>query len=794
MKNLKMLYIALIALVAGTFGACTTDFEAGPQASGPQVSFMPNNVTAIEFTGAAGEETQKLVLSRSNTAEELEVYIFADVKKEDKAIFSIPEFVTFAAGEATAELVMTIDQSKMENDTDYTVGFYIDETLTTPYGYAEWTIKFALNPWELVKAADGSNAKAKFRCNDLLTSLFNINGEVEVEVNMYEHKSIKGYYKFEDPWTPSIAYGFEYPSIEAALADGISTTNADFLVDATNPKQVVFAQQALGIDLGYGDMIVESGYPRYMDAAAGAGTLEEGVITFPTKGCIFAMPGYSSSAYYANTGGLFRIVLPGVDIADYSLAVEYDGMDVAADNKTTTAKFKFTYGDDVTGIKYMIVEGNIEADPTEALNTLFAGTSEAILSVEDFEKGAKVVGVKAGMERGSYTIVAAPADKSGELRAKSAVVKQFYFMGLGETIDTTCQAEAAMVLPSEFNPALVAQYPDQTSLIAVMSGTEIKSVAYYLNTTEIIATWTGTPEELVAEYGSELPAQYLENVNSEDGFATPFTKRASDTEYGLIVVFTNTYGESKTVVATKKTAAYDYSDYTGELVIGQYYLSSVVATQSGERTYENLFTVAPNGDSTTEFLVSDLGLADGNQHKFYANYDAAAGTFTVTGVYAGAESYGNIFGAVTYGTYGQYTYTIFAGESGRETIVFGVDPTTKALSSLQTDFEVGVIQNGSYIGFLAAYTAATATVAPYTASTTSSVKPASVTNVPFSSVKVDKSFAAMKNSFAGIKAAGALESGKNTIKTVKPSVVENYTPVKVKGCKDVKANAEAFRL
>lgn len=790
MKNLKMLYIALIALVAGFFGACTTDFEAGPQASGPQVSFMPNNVTAIEFTGAAGEETQKLILSRSNTAEELEVYIFADVKKEDKAIFSIPEFVTFAAGEATAELVMTIDQSKMENDTDYIVGFYIDETATTPYGYAEWTVKFALNPWELVKAADGSNAKAKFRCNDLLTSLFNIDAEVEVEVNMYEHKSIKGYYKLEDPWTPSIAYGFGYSSVEEALADGITTTHADFFIDATNPKQVAFAQQVLGIDLGYGDIIVESGYPRYMDAAAGAGTLEEGVITFPTKGCIFAMPGYKDSAYYANTGGLFRIVLPGIEIADYSLAVAYDGMDVAADNKTTTAKFKFTYGDDVTGIKYMIVEGNIEADPTEALNTLFAGTSEAVLTVEDFEKGAKVVGVKAGMERGSYTIVAAPADKSGELRAKAAVVKQFYFMGLGETVDTTCQAEAAMVLPSEFNPGLVAQYPDQTSLIAEMIGTEIKSVAYYLNKTSVIATWEGTPEELVAAYGSALPAQYVEKVNSEGGFATPFSKLASDTEYALIVVFTNTYGESKTVIATKKTAAYEY---TGELVIGQYYLSSVVTTNSGQKTYENLFTVAPNGDSTTEFLVSDLGLADGNQHKFYANYDAAAGTFTVTGVYAGAESYGNIFGAMLYGTYGQYDYTIFAGESGTETIVFGVDPTTKALSSLQTDFEVGVIQNGSYLGFLAAYTAATATVAPYTAATTSSAKPASVMNVPFSSVKVNKSVVAMKNSFAGIMAAGSLKSDKKALKTVKPSVVENYTPVKVKGCKGVKADAEAFR-
>ena len=148
MKNLKMLYIALIALVAGTFGACTNgEFEAGPQVSGPQVSFVPENPVSVDFTGNAAENTQKLTLSRVDIKEAYTVFVLAEVEKGAESFFTIPETVTFAAGEATAELVYTVDQSKFENDKTYTVKFYLDEEVVTPYGYAEWTVAYALNPW-----------------------------------------------------------------------------------------------------------------------------------------------------------------------------------------------------------------------------------------------------------------------------------------------------------------------------------------------------------------------------------------------------------------------------------------------------------------------------------------------------------------------------------------------------------------------------------------------------------------------------------------------------------------------
>ena len=648
--------------------------------------------------------------------------------------------------------------------------------------------------WVLLTDPSGNNAKGKFRGNDLISSLFGIDPYVEVEVNIYEHKSQPGYYKIEDPWTPSIALGFGDSSVEG----GIATTHADFFIDASNPKEVVFAQQALGIDLGYGDMIVESGYPRYMDAAAGAGTLEQGVITFPTKGCIVAMPEYNSeSAYYANTNGLFAIALPGyklphpcyITIGVGQVSQVYP--DLASQYPDYSSFAYGLFGEDIVRAKFLICEkatlqSYIAQGMSEEGVILQYGTdlNDRLSELN----GDGILEIASNLKPETTYYVLLWAENS---YGKSAYTKQGVITASVSTEENPCQAEAAMVLPSEFNPELVAQYPDQTSLIVMMSGTDIASVSYYWNTTSTIATWEGTPEELVATYGAALSAQFIEKVNSESGLATVFSNLAADTEYALIAVFTNTYGESKTVVATKKTAAYEY---TGELVIGQYYLSSVISTQSGERTYENIFTVVPNGDSTTEFLVSDLGLEDGNQHKFYANYDAAAGTFTVTGVYAGAESNGNIFGTVLYGTYGQDGYTIFAGESGTETIVFGVDPTTKALSSLQTDFEVAAFDSDSnYLGIFTAYMAATATVAPYTASTTSSVKPASVVKVPFSSVKINKLSVQKVDKFQTVKSAGVVSNGKKLstkgIEIVKPQSTGGLARLKKSAISTIKVDA-----
>ena len=399
------------------------------------------------------------------------------------------------------------------------------------------------------------------------------------------------------------------------------------------------------------------------------------------------------------------------------------------------------------------------------------------------------------MESGLYTIVAAPADKNGALRTAEAVVNSFYFVGMGEVIDMTCQFEGLMVLPSEYNPALTASYPDQTSLFLMLAGKDIKSAKYYLNTTATIATWTDTPEALVAAYGSEFPASYIDKINSENGVVVPFQKLAEDTEYAAIVVATNIYGESKTLILTKKTAA---NDYNGELVIGNYYM----ACTYGGATYENLFTVTPDGKSEVDFIVKNIGYdltQYGMPTNFIAKYDSAAGTLTLSGVEKGYEQYGSAFGAA-YATTNQektqglafMSYATASSTDGTDPLVLTVDPTTKEVCGIKNALFTVVLAelNAKFVptnvlemwGY---YAGESTTIAPYArAASKQSVKNESV--VPFRNATGVRSFVPAKDKFAvNFKAGEALNVASKGVKSVKPSVVENYTPVKSKGFKVV---------
>ena len=791
MKNLKMLYIALIALVTGAFGACTNEFEPGPQVSGPQVSFADTNITSVEFTGNASENTQKLILNRVDDKEALMVDIIAEVEKGAESFFSIPDMAVFEAGQASTELVFTVDQSKFENDKTYKIKLYLLDEVSTPYGCNEWSVSFALNPWELVMDSKGNNAKGKLRGVAMMDGFWGVSSSEEINVNVYQHKQ-KKQYKVENPWLTLYMVGFG--ATEEELAGQFSWVPADLIIDFTDPNNVTIPQQSIGITeniYGYGEgYVIGSG-----------GTLSEGVITFPVEGIGYIHAALASSYGWipCNTDGSFRLVLPGVEVADYSLAVAYDGMDVAADNKTTTAKFKFTYGTDVTGIDYMIVAGDQEAQASTLLSTLVAGTDENILSVENFEVGKGEANVKVGLERGLYTIVAAPADKAGALRVKEAFVKSFYFVGMGETVDMTCQLEGAFVLPSEIDPEYVSQFPDQTSLFAILAGKEIKSISYYLNKTAVVATWTDTPEALVAAYGKALPADNLEYINSEDGGVLPFQKLADNTEYTAIFVATNIYGESKTLTLTKKTAAYEY---TGELAIGDYSMyCKYVYGEGADEFMEsmNVFNVASNGGSETDYLVTGIGIENGA--VWHAKYDSAAGTLTLDGTELGyEEEYGNQFGGL-YGyydsgktmAYGFFSYAS-AESKGNDPLVLAVDPTTKQISALVTpefSVEVYAMSDYSFLGYAAYYVNSLTAIAPYTATAQKqSVK--NETFVPFRNAKGVRNLSAPKSKFGvNVEAGALLNTPSKGVKSVKPSVVENYTPVKSRGVALTKGKAVA---
>lgn len=132
---------------------------------------------------------------------------------------------------------------------------------------------------------------------------------------------------------------------------------------------------------------------------------------------------------------------------------------------------------------------------------------------------------------------------------------------------------------------------------------------------------------------------------------------------------------------------------------------------------------------------------------WYATYDSAKSTLTMSGVQLGREDNGNLLGKFTEALtpdqtrgYGIFSFATEESE-GSDPIVLTIDPASKQVSALTTDVEVPVADFtvNKIVGALAAYYADGTTITKQSG-TTSAASAAKVqgvrTKIPFSSVRV----------------------------------------------------------
>lgn len=673
MKSLKIFILAAVAIVAGLFAACSDDdFKAGPAVSGTQVYF-PESIAA-EYS--IGDEVSEIAIPvmRVVGTEAQTVAVLADDKS---GLFTIPASVSFAAGEKKAELLMTFDRTKLEDGTDYPISFLLnDEENTTPYGNSQLAITVTPWPWELF-------GTGLFR-DDWLSSMFNGNS-VEIEVQIHKHKSREGVYMIEDMYGwPFLTefFGGSQADIESKV--GLNYTPTNIVLNASDPNAVFFSRQFSGItdkDPDYGDYEIAT-------LKDGEGTLVDGVVTFPVQGLgLFCLKG----GQYANKNGNFRILLPGAEIVDYSLAVEYDSMRVDGDG-VTSAVLTFNYGADVTGIGYVVVPSNISAEERATLAAAIAdGSAKDLNKIENLDGSGSVTEKFVLAGSGAHTVVAVANDKNGQPLTADFVAINFFFPGSGGAAAPECEVQAQLGLPSALVPENAAKYPDQNNLAFSVKGSELQSVRTYLNKTAVIQGAGMTPEQIVTNHGKNISADQLSAVNGT-GFANIFIELDPDTSYTLIVKATNVYGKSKVVTAECSTAQIDY---TGELVIGNYLMQYELTGPSGSTTLKNEFTIVPQeAGNDVDFFVSNLGTKISGI-SWYAAYDSAASTLTLSGIWKGDENLGSVLGEWIGISETEAVAFISKNPSddqskGGDPIVFKVDPATKQLVKLNTNLQVQV--------------------------------------------------------------------------------------------------------
>lgn len=699
MKYITKFLLMGIVAVAGLLSACTSsdDFEPGPKDSGAQVYF-PNTIPS-EFNVGDDESSVTIPVRRVVTDEALTVNILPSIEQDQEGILNIPSSVSFEAGSDLANLVITFDHSALVDGTEYKASLFLnDEQNLTQYGNNMIDITIIPWPWEEL-------GTGKYR-DGWLCGLFEGN-LVELDVTIHKHKSQEGVYMVEEMFGWTFMTEF-FGATQSDLSGQFSYTPTNITIDCSDPANVKIAKQYTGITEGihnYGDFLIESAAP---------GTFVNGVITFPEDGINAYMTGYSSNPLPTNPDGTFRIMLPGAEITDYTLTAAYGGMLVNSDNSSASAVIDFTYGADVTGIHYVIAEGDVEASAATLAAQIANGTAENILSVEEFTAGAGSVSVKADLTTpGPYTVVALPLDKENKPLESNAAAASFYFPGMDGGDIPDCDVEAMMGSVSENKPDALEKNPDESSLYFKISGSELKTLHFLAMSTSNIETLVAqgaSYEEIIASYGEDdFSSIAVPTINETGYYENIWINLNENTSYTMLVQATNIYGRSKVLAVKKSTAAVDTSWYTGELAIGKYDMVYQSVEDGETITSSCTFTVNPVKGSENEFTIKDLGL--NNTTSWYASYDSATHKFTVSGVEVGYEDLGSRFGQ-GWGYYDQARTMIlgffsFANEqsNGTDPCVFSVDATTGQINQLETLLQVLVADaaSGKILGYLTQY-------------------------------------------------------------------------------------------
>ena len=433
----KLLYFLAVAGTTMFASSCTDDLEYTPagQPSGQQVYFAVDLAETINLEVNSSSVT--IPVSRVVTEEAGSFSIFAT---EESGLFTIPSTVDFAAGESTANLVITYTYSALTQDQTYSCTLTIGDTEnTSPYGMTSYEFSLiAPSPW--TSLGEGTLT------DDVITAAFDVENQV-FTVEIQESDNTPGMYRIVDPYINN-----QY-KLSADGTGSSSNYSCYLVINATDPEAVTISKQNMGIlSTDLGDFQMESTAP---------GTLDNGIITFPKGGIELSFTGYQG-AFQANKSGLFKVVLPGAsDVAAPAVTVAYKGSFIDAASNKSNAVLDFTLNETATSYKFAVVEGNIaknEAALTETAGKIVDGSLE---STEGTASGSVLYPLAVS---GTFTVVAVPFNAEGDAGAAAAAAFIYSAEGAPDIVQVQTGDYSIMV------DVLVDDYNDYTCPLTLTAG------------------------------------------------------------------------------------------------------------------------------------------------------------------------------------------------------------------------------------------------------------------------------------------------------------------------------------
>ena len=553
-------------------------------------------------------ETPEVEIVVKRLVDEGEITVPVNVIVSEEGIFNVPE-LTFADGQSEQTLKVTFPNAK--SGVTYTLALEItDPEYASTYGANDTFFSYSviIEKYEYL-------GKALYR-EDIITALFGAPNE-EWEVDVYTKDTQPGVYYLAGVYDPA----------NCPLISGNPSIYKDsyMVIDASNPQKVYMPFQYMGLVVNsqYGECATGSYAPEAgFNVSEGVyGTMIDKVITFPAQGLLFGMELYNDfDFYYANPDGLFRVVLPGAVLTDYTFDME------AGFSSNGVQPVQFTFGADVASIKYAAYAGPLaKADLEEKVAELAASTTAKTVA-RPAEGDAAVVGFSFDAT-GKYTIVAVGCDETGAPQTSSSLV--ISYVAAGDEVAVVVNAglgSADKYVPLGMSP--------ETAVEFYVYGEDLVDLKLGLFSYADLVADQNACISAVLSSGS-APAEILEQVNG-GVYVDVMEGLMPGTEYYMIVYASNGYEQTAILTdpfTTDGEPSPIYQSFTAADIDG----SILPAASEGYFGTYNYYAKydGPLRDYMGEVTISDSSLPDVGPD----NYGYTDEYVEVKGLFAGFNEY-----------------------------------------------------------------------------------------------------------------------------------------------------------
>lgn len=532
------------------------------------------NIKAHVFDKGEDDPSLEFVVRRSDVSQAVEIpleysvyrivrtmkdtsYVEAPLYDLDK--FKFDKKITFAKDQRETKVKVSFEGITTGQEFTCTMSIS-DPQYVSVYSGNPSAISFTvqMNDWNKV------SGNATYR-DALFSDIFAWKGQhlQNTEVEVYERKDKKHYYRFKGLYSPSYLvrlmegeeeYAKNKKELESQYARYFDE-EVTIELDATDSSKVFFPLQKIGFTHPiYGETYIASDVAEVFGAGSNLlyGTRsEDGIITFPKNGVLIGLGGY---LYFSNTSGRLRIALPGADAKDYDITLSNE------DTVNGEVPVKFTVSKDVEKIRYSIFKGKINGVAMDACLAKVDG-SGIVVSIPEGETSIESKVMPADPQTGLYTLVACSYGKDDTKYREFASI-EFGYVKAGE--ETSNKVQITMGLHTDDQYASDKEeenYSSENSFQYWIKGKGITNAVISYYPTSYFETYKERIEENLTS-GSQMDGSTLKMLNSTGLSGILGNKLESNTSYTMVIYAENEYyGEffTKTITTGGMT---DYAQKT----------------------------------------------------------------------------------------------------------------------------------------------------------------------------------------------------------------------------------------